>query len=392
MFKLRVQNPHKPKAAVKERANVHYNATRPGVILNQESSHGLFGKIQGMAEQGAIENLGSAKHMIGDNVKNGIIHYRCVLSLREQDALRLGVDAPEQWRLLLKNNINLIAEGLKIESKNLEYVAAIHMEKGHPHIHITLWDTAQKVKEPYVHPKVTDGIRKKLTHNVYKSFLAEWYADKSLSRDKMIALQKELIIGIPDENNKPNGRLPNMRGFNEALYDGFVTEVDELAHSLPKTGRITYKTLTPENKEKLNRIIDKIVQSNEDFATEMNHYLFYSQKIAEIDGKGQASNRVKKAKDDMYNRLGNIVLNAIKDEMKAERLREQEERQAEREKHMAKAAVQNTLFSLFRALSYGTAVKRQALEHQRQELSLEAKKELARKMESTTHINWDNNR
>lgn len=392
MLKLRVSNPRQKAAAVKERSNINYIATRPGVVLNPDSTHGLFGKMEGMKQQDTIQSLGSAKHTIGEKVKDGVVTYRCVISLREKDALRLGIDSPEKWRELTKDNVGLIAKGLNIEPKNLEYAAAIHMEKGHPHVHITLWDKNQKVREPYVHPKVTDGIRKKITHNVYKEFLSEWYAEKSLSRDKMIEMQKELINGIPDEKGDPNGKIPNMRRFSESLYDGFITEIDELAASLPKDGRITYKTLTPEQKEKLNSIIDKIVDNNEDFSMEMDRYLFYSEKIAGLDGKQQSAPRMDKAKADMYNRLGNVLLNGIKDELKEERIRVQAEQKAERERQMNRSQAQSILFMLFRSLSRGAAERRQSYEYQKKELSMEAKKDLAKKMESTTHMNWDNER
>lgn len=389
MLKLRVCNPRKKAAAVKERANINYIATRTGVVLNPDSQHGLFGKMDTMKEQGTIAGLGTAKRMIGENVKHGVVTYRCVLSLKEQDALRLGIDTPEKWRELTKNNVNLIGRGLHISPQNLEYAAAIHMEKGHPHVHITLWEKNQKVREPYVHPKVADNIRKEITHNVYREFLSEWYAEKSLSRDKMIDLQKELLAGIPDEKNNGDGRLPNMRGFTEELYDGFITEVDTFAADLPKQGRITYQTLKPEQKAQLNHIIDRIVDSNEDFSTEMNRYLFYSEKIAKLDGKEQSGRRVKKAKADMYNRLGNVLLREIKNEKKAAREQERQEQQAAQQEQSRRAWAQHTLFSLFRVLSCGTAEKQQAHTYQRQELSLAAKKERMKKLESTTHMNWD---
>ena len=392
MLKLRVSNPRQKAASVKERSNINYIATRPGVILNHDSTHGLFGKMEGMTQQDAIQSLGAAKHMIGEKVKNGVVSYRCVISLREKDALRLGVDTPEKWRELTKENVGLIAKGLHIEAKNLEYAAAIHMEKGHPHVHITLWDKNQKVREPYVHPKVTDGIRKSITHNVYKEFLSEWYIEKGLSRDKMIEMQKELLTGIPDEKGESNGRIPNMRRFSESLYDGFITEIDELAASLPKDGRITYKTLTPEQKKKLNNIIDQIVNNNEDFSMEMDRYLFYSEKIIGLDGKQQSVPRMDKAKADIYNRLGNVLLKGIKDELKEERSREQAELKAERERQMNRAQAQSILFTLFRALSCQASERRRSYGYQKRELSVEARKDLAKKMENTTHMNWDNER
>ena len=98
--------------------------------------------------------------------------------------MQLGIDTPEKWQELTESNVKLIAEGLGIKESDLEYVAAIHMEKGHPHVHISLWDKSSRVQEPFVHKNKIKDIRKNLNHNVYKELLSEWYHEKSLSRDK----------------------------------------------------------------------------------------------------------------------------------------------------------------------------------------------------------------
>ena len=96
MFKMRVQNPNKPKAVLKEKANINYIATRPGVVLNEGCEHGLFGRIEKKQQQETL-NLKEAKGLIGERMKEKKVIHRCVLSLREEDALQLGIDTPEKW-------------------------------------------------------------------------------------------------------------------------------------------------------------------------------------------------------------------------------------------------------------------------------------------------------
>lgn len=391
MFKMRVQNPNKPKAVIKEKANVNYIATRPGVMLNEDRQHGLFGRLAAAQQQEALD-LAEAKDLIGKRIRERKVIHRCVLSLREEDALRLGIDTPEKWQELTKENVKLIADGLGIRESDLRYVAALHMEKGHPHVHISLWDDSRKVREPFVHPNKVKEIRKNINHNVYRELLSEWYHEKSLSRDEMLRMQKELIEGIPNDKMDVEGRFPNMRQFDEDLYKEVSEAIDDFKARLPPKGRITYKTLTPEQKEELNQIIDKIVDANEDFSEEMRRYLFYSEKIGEIGGKEQKDKSVDKAKKDIYNRLGNVLLRSIKEEMKQERAAEEEQRAAAREER-AKAyrmhSIQRTLFDLFRALSSGTSGKRRDYADQKQEFSAAARRERAKRLENTSHMNWD---
>lgn len=387
MFKMRVQNPNKPKAVLKEKANINYIATRLGVVLNEGCEHGLFGRIKAAQQQEAL-NLAEAKDLIGEGLKAKKVIHRCVLSLREEDALQLGIDTPDKWRELTENNVKLIAEGLGIKESNLEYAAAIHMEKGHPHVHISLWDKSSKVQEPFVHKNKIRDIRKNLNHNVYKELLSEWYHEKSLSRDEMIKMQKELIQGIPNEKTNVNGRFPNMRQFDDALYKELSDDMDEFKERLPPTGRITYKTLTPEQKEQLNKMIDKIVDANEDFSEEMKRYLFYSEKIGEIGGKKQKEESVDKAKQDIYNRLGNVILNAVKDEMKKEKQAAYEAERNEQIKTYRVQTMQRLLFDMFRLLSIETSHKNKNYIDRKQELSKDARRELAKKYENTSQMNW----
>ncbi len=388
MFKMRVQNPNKPKAAVKEKANLNYIATRPGVMLNEGCRHGLFGRVEGAEEQGVLD-LKKTKRLIQERIKEKKVIYRCVISLKGEDALRLGVDTPEKWKELTEANVKLIAEGLGIKESDLEYAAAIHMEKGHPHVHISVWDKSDRVREAFVQPRRIEGIRKSINHNVYRELLAEWYHEKSLSRDAMLQMQKELIHGIPDE--AVEGRFPNLRQMDAALYKEVSDAIDAFRAGLPPKGRITYKTLTPEQKKELDAIVDRIADTNEEFSAEMERYLFYSEKIGEIGGQEQKEKSVNRAKRDIYNRLGNVVLNGIKEEMKKEKAAAYAAEREERNRAYRMQTVQQLFFDLFRLLSTEADRANRTHTEQRQELSRDAKRELAKKLESTSHMNWNRN-
>lgn len=53
-----------------------------------------------------------------------------------------------------------MAEEIGIPIHNLEYVAAIRRDKGHPHVHIQFWDAEQTIKkDAFVQPKMSADIR-----------------------------------------------------------------------------------------------------------------------------------------------------------------------------------------------------------------------------------------
>jgi len=90
----------------------------------------------------------------------GAIAYRAVITLTEVDALRLGYDDPDKWRELVHTQMTNICEKIGVPIHSLEYTAAIHRDKGHPHVHILFWNKDQEVKKKaYVHKSVSNSIR-----------------------------------------------------------------------------------------------------------------------------------------------------------------------------------------------------------------------------------------
>ena len=65
----------------------------------------------------------------------------------ETDALRLGYDEPEKWRELVRQQLPQICDKIGISVSNLEYSAAVHPDKGHPHCHLMFWDKKQDIKK-----------------------------------------------------------------------------------------------------------------------------------------------------------------------------------------------------------------------------------------------------
>lgn len=76
-----------------------------------------------------------------------------------------------------------MADKIGIPSSNLEYCAAVHMDKGRPHIHFMFWDKEQGVKKPFVHSSVSNKIRIDLTKKIFEDELYQLYQLKNEVRD-----------------------------------------------------------------------------------------------------------------------------------------------------------------------------------------------------------------
>lgn len=106
---------------------VNYIATRPRV--EKLSSHGLFtDEDQPLVLSQAAETV--AKHI--GNIWTPII------SMRREDAARLGYENASAWIALIRQQRNIFAEQMKIAPENLRWYAAFHNESHHPHCHMII--------------------------------------------------------------------------------------------------------------------------------------------------------------------------------------------------------------------------------------------------------------
>ena len=94
---------------------VGYMAMRPGV--EKRGSHGLFN------EKDEPIILNRAANEIAEHKGNVWSH---VVSLRREDAVRLGFDNSDAWRELVKRHISGIAKAQNIPLCNLKWYAAYH--------------------------------------------------------------------------------------------------------------------------------------------------------------------------------------------------------------------------------------------------------------------------
>ena len=149
-----------------------YIATRPRA--ERLGEHGLFGDED-------VVDLNAAMAEVNSYTGNIWTH---IISLRREDAERLGFDHADAWRALLRAHRNDIAEAMHIPPEDFRWYAAFHDEGGHPHVHMMAW--SKKPGQAYLN---RDGIRKiksVLTNQIFQQELLHIYEDKSQSRDELV--------------------------------------------------------------------------------------------------------------------------------------------------------------------------------------------------------------
>ena len=104
-----------------------YIATRPRA--ERMGEHGLFGDEDAVDLNAAMAEVNSCTGNIWTHI----------ISLRREDAERLGFDHADAWRALLRAHRNDIAEAMHIPPEDFRWYAAFHDEGGHPHVHMMAW-------------------------------------------------------------------------------------------------------------------------------------------------------------------------------------------------------------------------------------------------------------
>ena len=132
---------------------LQYMALRPRVDKGQKK-HGLFSDSGKELDLDAeVEKL----RQFDGNI------FTVIVSLKRDDAERLGYDNAERWKGLARAQIDYIAEQYKIPKKDLRWYAAFHNEAHHPHIHMLLYST-NKEQPGYINKTGINNLKCLLPH------------------------------------------------------------------------------------------------------------------------------------------------------------------------------------------------------------------------------------
>ena len=162
-----------------------YIATRPRV--ERLGSHGLFGDEDYVDLKKVTAELQSCE-------KNVWTH---IVSLKREDAMRLGYDNARSWRNLLRAHRNDIAAAMNIPPNDFRWYAAFHDEGDHPHVHMMAWSVGDA--PGYLSKVGIRNIKSVLTNDVFRQEMLHVYEQKNQSRDDLVAEAHRTVLELADE-------------------------------------------------------------------------------------------------------------------------------------------------------------------------------------------------
>ncbi len=209
-----------------------YIATRPRA--ERFGTHGLF------TDDGKPVKLSEVSDEL--NHHDGNV-WTVIISLRREDAERLGYNHGERWRDMLRTKTDALSKSFKVPMEDLRWYAAFHNESHHPHVHLMVYSSDSQ--KPYLSRQALMSLRSSFARDIFQDDLQEIYGRQTEHRDELRLHSSQLIAEIVEK-------------INSGVYDNPKVEgmLKDLADRLYRTGgKKQYGYLKPELKAIVNRIV-----------------------------------------------------------------------------------------------------------------------------------------
>lgn len=171
-----------------------------------------------------------------------------ILSLKREDAARLGYDSTQAWRGLLRSHRNDIAAAMNIPPNHFRWYAAFHDERDHPHVHMMAWST--KPGEAYLTREGIRNIKSTLTNQIFRHEMLHLYEQKSKSRDELVREARRTIRELTREMVRSICTAPAIE-----------QKMEQLAGQLETIkGKKSYGYLPKSVKKTVDEVVDQLAE------------------------------------------------------------------------------------------------------------------------------------
>ena len=215
---------------------VEYIAKRPRV--ERHGSHGLF------TDDGVPINLSAAAKEVANH--KGVV-FTEILSLRREDAVRLGYDKGSAWRDLLRSQTDAMAAAMKIPLTDLRWYAAFHNESHHPHVHIVAYSAG---REPYMTEQGLHKLKSVFARQIFKQDLLQVYTEQTKQRNTLTQKSRDVLADII-------GRINSGSCDNPIVADLLVKLSEQLKHC---KGKKVYGYLPQAGRNIVNAVVDELAK------------------------------------------------------------------------------------------------------------------------------------
>lgn len=216
---------------------VSYMGERPGV--ERLGKHGLFSQTDDKIDLDTVTEEVS--------YHEGIL-WTHVVSLRREDAERLGYNNAHAWKELVRRNALQIAEAHKIEPSQMQWYAAFHNTTHHPHIHLMVY--SKDVKQGYLTNKGIEEMRRLFANDIFRNEMYHAFTLETQMRDEVRAEAKRRINELLES-------VKTLQNASEQMQQLYAKLIDQLRDY---TGRKMYGYLPQNMKQTVDAIVAELAK------------------------------------------------------------------------------------------------------------------------------------
>ena len=262
---------------------VDYIAKRPRA--QRFGSHGLFTSGNNPLTLSQIQD--EVAHHLGTV-------WLPVISLRREDAARLGFDSVEKWKDFLSAYSVEMAQAMKIPLDQFRWYASFHDESHHPHVHMVCYSADGK--SGFLTERGIEKIKSGIAKEVFRNDLTEIYERQTQRRDSLNQDSQKVLHRITLQMQ--DGTLSNER-------------IEELMMELSRQLRITsgkkqYGYLKPSVKSLVDEIVDEL-ERDERIAAAYNLWYEMREEVLRTY-KDELPERIPLSQQKEFKRIKNIVI------------------------------------------------------------------------------------
>ena len=260
-----------------------YIATRPRA--ERSGNHGLFSCID--------EKINLSKISEEISTHKGAM-WTMIVSLRREDAERLGFDNASRWRDFLRSKTDEIAEAFQIPLSDLKWYAAYHNETYHPHIHVIVY--SKNPSKGYLSRQGVNKLRSSIANKIFEDEALHSYEEKGKIRDEIRTHWKEMIDEIMN-------RISSGEYENEEIQEKLI----ELSIRLNNTkAKKRYGYLKKDVKELIDSIVD-LLSEEENIAKLYDMWYEEKYKILRMYSKNVPP-KIRLSENDEFKSLKNDII------------------------------------------------------------------------------------
>lgn len=405
IFKLETLHPNLRTTFFKHKSYTNYLANSEYAIKNPNTNHGLFGKVEHFSNIREMQTIEKVGEYITNLANNKVPIFRGLISLREEDAYRLGYLEQEKWQELLESKLPSIAKKLNVKYEDLQYVGAVHLESGHPHFQFMIWSKARYKSNYYISYKLKNQLRLEFINEVFKEDLLPIYQEKDKAKKNIIA-ENQIINSLQHiskdkrfiqdivkyEKNFEKSNIMKQTFKNEELKR-IVNLLIDLKSDLQTTqGSIKYEYLKryPELISKLDNISKEVINVSFECKVEIDNYIKAKQKILEFkySNKDKLNKEKQRIKEETEQEVLKLIGNKILD-FERQLLNNNVNYSEYRYINETRSYISN-IYNFLGGLSCHEESKYNLVRLKyKKQLSKQAKKELAIKKRNSSSWNWE---